>query len=95
MDPEYGMQAIASRAPGTGVLISYEKTGYDVNVKGRMPDLLAEWSVRRLVEAGAHGIKILLYYNPDDTAAINTVKHAFIERIGAECRVPIGQGSGR
>lgn len=86
MDPEYGMQAIASRAPGTGVLISYEKTGYDVNVKGRMPDLLAEWSVRRLVEAGAHGIKILLYYNPDDTTAINTVKHAFIERIGAECR---------
>jgi tagatose 1,6-diphosphate aldolase len=38
------------------------------------------------VEAGAHGIKILLYYNPDDTSEINTIKHAFIERIGAECR---------
>lgn len=86
MDPEYGLEAIAARQPGTGVLTSYEKTGYDASVKGRMPDLLSEWSVRRLVEKGANGIKILLYYNPDDTAAINDVKHAFIERVGAECR---------
>ncbi len=85
MDPEYGLDAIKQRAPGTGVLMSYEKTGYDVNVKGRMPDLLAEWSVRRLVEAGANAIKILLYYNPFDDAKINVVKQAFLERVGAEC----------
>jgi tagatose 1,6-diphosphate aldolase len=85
MDPEYGLEAIKQRAPGTGVLMSYEKTGYDASVKGRMPDLLAEWSVRRLVEAGANAIKILLYINPFDDAKINSVKYAFIERIGAEC----------
>jgi len=85
MDPEYGLGAIAERAPGTGVLLAYEKTGYDVSVKGRLPDLLPEWSVRRLVESGADAIKILLYYNPNDDEAINRVKHAFIERIGAEC----------
>jgi tagatose 1,6-diphosphate aldolase len=85
MDPEYGLDAIQERAPGTGVLLAYEKTGYDANVKGRLPDLLPEWSVRRLAEAGADVIKILLYYNPFDDAEINTVKHAFIERVGAEC----------
>jgi tagatose 1,6-diphosphate aldolase len=85
MDPEYGLDAIKQRAPGTGVLLAYEKTGYDANVKGRLPDLLPEWSVRRLVEGGADAIKILLYYNPFDDAGINTIKHAFIERIGAEC----------
>lgn len=85
MDPEYGLEAIKSRAPGTGVLLAYEKTGYDATVKGRLPDLLAEWSVRRLVEHGADAVKILLYYNPFDAAQINAVKHAFIERIGAEC----------
>lgn len=85
MDPEYGLEAIKSRAPGTGVLLAYEKTGYDVSLKGRLPDLLPEWSVRRLVEAGASAIKILLYYNPFDEARINTIKQAFIERIGAEC----------
>jgi len=85
MDPEYGLEAIKQRAPGTGVLMSYEKTGYDASIKGRMPDLLAEWSVRRLVEAGANAIKILLYINPFDETSINSVKYAFIERIGAEC----------
>jgi tagatose 1,6-diphosphate aldolase len=85
MDPEYGLPALAVRAPGAGVLLAYEKTGYDASVKGRLPDLLPEWSVRRLVEAGADAIKILLYYNPFDEEQINTVKHAFIERVGAEC----------
>jgi tagatose 1,6-diphosphate aldolase len=67
------------------VLLAYEKSGYDTGSKGRLPDLLPEWSVRRLVEAGANAIKILLYYNPFDEAGINAVKHAFIERVGAEC----------
>src|SRR5262245_45743101 len=85
MDPEYGLEAIKQRAPGTGVLLAYGKTGYDAAVKGRLPDLLPEWSVRRLVEGGANAIKILLYYNAFDDAGITTIKHAFIERIGAEC----------
>lgn len=85
MDPEFGLDAIKARDPRAGVLLAYEKTGYDANVKGRLPDLLSEWSVRRLLEAGADAIKILLYYNPFDEAHINTVKHAFIERLGAEC----------
>jgi len=84
LDPEYGLEAAKQRAKGTGLFLAYEKTGYDANEKGRLPDLLDEWSVRRLVEAGASVIKVLLYYDPDDTEKINTVKEAFIERVGAE-----------
>lgn len=86
MDPEYGLPTLSHRAPDTGILLAYEKTGYDATVKGRLPDLLDEWSVRRLVEAGANAIKILLYYNPFDEKSITERKHAFIERIGAECK---------
>jgi tagatose 1,6-diphosphate aldolase len=85
MDPEYGLAAVKAKAPRAGVLLAYEKTGYDASVKGRLPDLLPTWSVARLVAAGADAIKILLYYDPLDEARINEVKHAFIERIGAEC----------
>ncbi len=85
MDPEYGLEALEEKAPGTGVLLAYEKTGYDATVAGRLPDLLDEWSVRRLKEAGADAVKILLYYNPDDNDEVNIIKHAFIERIGSEC----------
>jgi tagatose 1,6-diphosphate aldolase len=42
--------------------------------------------VRRLKEAGADCIKILLYYTPTDPQEINNRKHAWVERIGDECR---------
>jgi tagatose 1,6-diphosphate aldolase len=43
------------------------------------------WSVRRLTEQGANAVKVLLYYTPFDPPAVNDEKHAFIERVGAEC----------
>jgi tagatose 1,6-diphosphate aldolase len=85
LDPEYGLGAISSRSPGTGVMLAYEKSGYDFNTKGRLPDLLPEWSIRRLIGVGAQAIKILLYYNPFDDTQINLVKQVYIERVGAEC----------
>ncbi len=85
LDPEYGLPALKHRAKNAGAFLAYEKTGYDVSVEGRLPDLLDEWSVRRLVEAGANVIKVLLYYNSSDNEHIQNGKYAFIERIGAEC----------
>ncbi len=76
--------AVAARS--SGLLLAYEKTGYDKTGPGRLPDLLDEWSVRRLKEAGADCIKILLYYTPDDPKDVNDKKHAWVERIGDECR---------
>jgi tagatose 1,6-diphosphate aldolase len=35
---------------------------------------------------GADCIKILLYYTPDDPKEVNNKKHAWVERIGDECR---------
>ena len=85
LDPEYGLPA-AQHRHGKGLLLAYEKTGYDANTPGRLPDLLDVWSVRRLKEAGADCIKILLYYTPFDKPEVNEFKHAWIERIGDECR---------
>ncbi len=41
--------------------------------------------MKRIVDWGADAVKILIYYTPFDDAAVNDIKHAFIERIGAEC----------
>jgi tagatose 1,6-diphosphate aldolase len=86
LDPEWGLPASRRRAKGAGLLLAYEKTGYDKTGPGRLPDLLDEWSVRRIKEAGADCIKILLYYTPDDPKSVNDKKHAWVERIGDECR---------
>jgi tagatose 1,6-diphosphate aldolase len=86
LDPEFGIPASKRRASDAGLLMAYEKTGYDKTGPGRLPDLLDEWSVKRLKEAGADCIKILLYYTPDDPTHVNDIKHAWVERIGDECR---------
>lgn len=85
LDPEYGLPAAKERDEQAGLLLAYEKTGYDATKPGRLPDLLDEWSVKRLKEEGADAIKFLLYYDVDEAKEINDLKHAFVERLGSEC----------
>src|SRR3954469_8285548 len=86
LDPEWGLPAAKKRRQGSGLLLAYEQTGYDNTRAGRIPDLLNEWSVQRLKSAGASCIKVLIYYTPFDDKKVNDEKHAFVERIGDECR---------
>ncbi|MGE6261159.1 tagatose-bisphosphate aldolase [Heyndrickxia sporothermodurans] len=85
LDPEYGLPAAGKRDANSGLLIAYEKTGYDTTKPGRLPDLLPIWSAHRLKEEGADAVKFLLYYDIDEPTEINDQKHAFVERIGSEC----------
>src|SRR5215471_7322850 len=85
LDPEYGLDAAKARASNAGLLLAYEESGYDNTKPGRLPDLLPEVSVKRIVDWGADAVKILIYYTPFDDLQVNNIKHAFIERIGAEC----------
>jgi len=85
LDPEFGLEAAKARSSNAGLLLAYELSGYDNTRPGRLPDLLPHVSAKRIVDWGADAVKILIYYTPYEDAAINDVKHAFIERIGAEC----------
>ena len=85
LDPEFGLPASKQRAANAGLLLAYEKSGYDNDRPGRLPDLLPEWTVRKIMEQGADAIKLLLYYTPFEDAAINAEKHSFVERVGVEC----------
>ncbi len=85
LDPEYGLEAAKARAPNTGLLLAYEESGYDNTKPGRLPDLLPHVSAKRIADWGANAVKILIYYSPFDDPGVNDIKHAFIERIGAEC----------
>lgn len=84
LNPEYGLQAAERRDPNAGLLLAYEETGYDATEAGRLPDLLPEWSVKRIKKIGADAVKFLLYYDVDEDKRINDWKQAFVERIGSE-----------
>ena len=85
LDPEFGLEAARSRDRNAGLLLAYESSGYDNTRPGRLPDVLPHVSAQRLVDRGADAVKILIYYSPFEDAGVNDQKHAFIERIGAEC----------
>ena len=85
LDPEYGLDAAKARDKNAGLLLAYEKTGYDANAVGRLPDCLVDWSAKRLKEEGADAVKFLLYYDVDESDEINNQKKAYMERVGAEC----------
>ncbi|MDA3973093.1 tagatose-bisphosphate aldolase [Enterococcus thailandicus] len=85
LDPEYGLPAANARDEQAGLLLAYEKTGYDATKPGRLPDLLEDWSALRLKIAQADAVKFLLYYDVDEDPAINHAKHVFVERLGSEC----------
>ncbi|HEX5228801.1 MAG TPA: tagatose 1,6-diphosphate aldolase [Bryobacteraceae bacterium] len=86
LDPEWGLPAAKARAKNAGLLLAYEESGYDNTKAGRLPDLLPHVSVKRLKdEMGADAVKVLIYYTPFEEASINDIKHAFVERVGAEC----------
>jgi tagatose 1,6-diphosphate aldolase len=85
LDPEFGLEAAKARASNAGLLLAYEETGYDNSQPGRLPDLLPHVSAKRIADWGADAVKILIYYSPFDDPGVNDIKHAFVERIGAEC----------
>lgn len=86
LDPEFGLPASQERSNHCGLMLAYEKTGYDATTPGRFPDLIDNVSVKRLKEAGADAIKLLVYVDIDEEDSINDIKKAFVERVGSECR---------
>ncbi len=86
LDPEYGWEAAEKLNKDVGLIMAYEKTGYDTTSRGRLPNLVDHYAVQDLVRKGAHALKLLVYYNPDEEEEINSIKKTFIKRVGDECR---------
>lgn len=84
LDEQMGFKGIEAKDPDTGLIMSYEKTGYDANEPGRLPSLIPDQSAQIMVSKGADALKVLLYFNPDDPDEINDQKKAFAERYGTE-----------
>lgn len=85
LDPEFGLPASKARSNNAGLLLAYEKTGYDATMEGRIPDFLDGYSAKRLRQEGADCVKVLLYYTPFDEPKVNAKKQEIMERIGNEC----------
>ena len=85
LDPEFGLDAAKARSKNAGLLLAYEKTGYDASGPGRIPDFIEGLSARKIRELGGDCVKVLLYYTPFEDPKVNAKKHEIMERVGREC----------
>ncbi|ASN04209.1 tagatose 1,6-diphosphate aldolase [Virgibacillus necropolis] len=86
LDPEYGWDAAKKLNKDVGLIMAYEKTGYDATEKGRLPNLVDDYAVQDLVKEGASALKLLVYYDHKEDAKYNKIKNALIKRVGDECK---------
>src|SRR3989338_2423400 len=86
LDPEFGLEAAKARSKNAGLLLAYEKTGYDASGPGRIPDFIEGLSAKKIKELGGDCVKVLLYYTPYEDPKVNEKKHQIMERIGKECQ---------
>ena len=85
LDPDSGLSAAKARHEGVGLLLAYEKSGYDNTQPGRMSQLRPGWTVDRLKQEGANCIKLLIYYTPFEKSTLNDQKKALVQQVGDEC----------
>ena len=85
LDTDYGLPATRARHQGVGLLLAYEQSGYDNTQPGRMTQLMPSWTVARLKQKGAKGIKLLIYYSPFEERELNQQKQTMVQQVGAEC----------
>ncbi|MBF7025340.1 tagatose 1,6-diphosphate aldolase [Staphylococcus kloosii] len=86
LDPEYGWNAAQQLTKDVGLIMAYEKTGYDATEKGRLPNLVDFYAIQDLTENGSSAVKLLIYYDHKEDEDINKIKDAFIKRVGDECK---------
>ena len=86
LDVEYGYPAcVASGSLNghSGLLLAYEKSGYEGDPTARRTALLDNWDVGRSRRSGATGVKLLVYYRPD--AANAAEQEALVSEVAREC----------
>lgn len=83
IDPVYGKE-IVDRNMNCGWLMSMEQTGYRGGKKERVTELLSDWNVSKLKQAGAVGAKLLLYFDPENEELAKKQKK-LAETVSEEC----------
>lgn len=83
IDPIYGKDIVDTSLP-VGWMLSMEKTGYRGGKEERVTEIVPDWSVKKAKEMGASGVKLLLYYDPDNKELARLQKDT-AERIAKDC----------
>ncbi len=87
-DPNFAMPAALARlSPRTGLILTLEDHRFETTPGGRLSRPIDNWSVEKIRRCGGDGVKVLAWYRPDADPAVNAHQRAFVETVGAQCRL--------
>lgn len=87
LDPIWAYKrCIPHVSPRQGLLLTLEDHAFKDTPVGRYSNEIADWSVDHIKRHGADGVKVLAWYRPDASKAVNEHQARFIRKIGDDCR---------
>lgn len=85
-DPNIAIPAALNQLPGdTGLIVSLEHHIVDDTARGRKTASIPNWSVQKIQQLGADGVKLLVWYHPDADADVCAHQQHYIRSVGRAC----------
>ncbi len=86
LDPHYAIPYSVDRlSPKKGLVVTLEDSLFDESQGGRTSSDIDEWSVAKIKRMGGDAVKVLAWYRPDASDAVNSAQQDYVKRIGDEC----------
>jgi len=86
-DPNFAIPAAIDILPKkTGLIVTLEDHRVEETPRGRKSRAIENWSVAKIRQLGADGVKVLAWYRPDAGSDVNEHQKDFVRTVGEDCR---------
>lgn len=86
LDPHFALpRGFSLVSPAKGLIVTLEDSLFEETPKGRLSAEIDAWSVEKIKRCGGDAVKVLAWYRPDASAAVNRAQQDFTARIGEAC----------
>jgi tagatose 1,6-diphosphate aldolase len=86
-DPNFAVPAAIDILPKkTGLIMTLEDHRVEETPEGRKSRAIANWSVDKIRQMGADGVKVLAWYRPDAGRDVKEHQKNFVRSVGEDCR---------
>lgn len=86
IDPDFCLPAATPYLrPDRGLLITLEEHRYDAAPDGRRSRLIPNWSVAQILRLGADAVKLLAWYRPDASEAVQAHQQGLVRAVCQAC----------
>ena len=86
LDPHFAVpRGLRFLSPQKGLIVTLEDSLFEDTGEGRLSSEIDDWSVGKIKRMGGDAVKVLAWYRPDASAAVNSHQKDMVKRIGEAC----------